>query len=68
MDEQELGIAVEWIENVTPEAREEAQPFVSAFASLLDPARDMTAPYPFVNGVIELPAQIERITIKRIHA
>ncbi len=63
MDKQGLGLSVEWIENATPEAKDEAQNFIKRFATLFDEGR-MTS----INEQFALPAVIDRITIKRIHA
>lgn len=63
MEKQSLGLSVEWIENATPEAKEEAQSFIGTLANIFDAER-MGDPMP----LFEVPAVIERITIKRIHA
>ena len=58
MEKQGLGLSVEWIENATPQAKEEAQAFV----------RDFTKLFEEKHAYLQIPAVIERITIKRLHA
>ena len=53
MQDQSLGLSVEWVEYATPEAKADAQQFLSDFALLFEQC--------------EIPAVIDRITMKRLH-